>query len=135
MAYCKHSIREEIVLNHPVDMHFAVAGLQGWGSPRIVLQAFRVDWFGRRMVAGCGFVHTPMVSGIHELEVPLWRPIGTPEQELQAFLIGDAPALANPDPIYESAWKDRCRLMTTSAGSVRITLSIITRFMKEQGLA
>lgn len=107
---------------------------KGWGSPRIVIQAFRVDWFGRRLVAGCGFVHVPLMPGQHSLEVPLWRPIGTPEQELQAFLLGDSPALANPDPIYESAWKDRCRLMTTASGVVSINISVITRFMKEQGL-
>ncbi len=28
VAYCKYSIAEEIILNHPIDMHFAVAGLQ-----------------------------------------------------------------------------------------------------------
>lgn len=77
----------------------------------------------------------PFIPGQHSLEIPLWRPIGTPEQELQAFLLGDSPALANPDPIYESAWKDRCRLMTTSAGRVTLKISIITRFMREQGLA
>lgn len=76
-----------------------------------------------------------MTPGSYLLEVPLWRPIGTPEQELQAYILGDAPALGNPDPIYESAWKDRCRLMTTSAGNVLIKISVITRFMREQGLA
>lgn len=28
VAYCKNSVRENIVLSHPIDMHFAVAGLQ-----------------------------------------------------------------------------------------------------------
>lgn len=86
-------------------------------------------------MAGYGFVHAPLNPGKHSLEVSLWRPIGSPEQELKAFLLGDTPSLSSPDPIYESAWKDRCRLLTTSSGTVSIELNIITRFMEEQGMA
>jgi hypothetical protein len=96
---------------------------------------FRLDWFGRRILSGYGFTHIPLQSGSHFLQIPLWRPCGNSEQELRAFLMGDTPCLLSSDPIYESAWKERCRLLTTSAGSIALQINIITRFMKDQGIA
>lgn len=60
--------------------------------------------------------------------------MGTPEQELFGFMLGDMPSLVNDDPIFESAWKDRCRLFTTSAGTVRIEIFSISRYFKEQSV-
>ncbi len=114
-----------------ISLHFCS---QGWGSPRVVVQSFRLDSFGRRVLHGYGFFHLPLVTGHHILEVPLWRPLGSAEQELRAFLIGETPSLLTQDAIYESAWKDRARLLTTSSGKLRIELFIVTRFFKEQGI-
>ncbi len=75
-----------------------------------------------------------MDPGKHTIEVSMWRPIGTPDQELRAFLLGETPALANQDPLYESAWKDRCRLLTTSSGSIVMEVFVLTRFIREQGI-
>ncbi len=107
---------------------------QGWGSPRVSIQSFRLDWLGRKILNGYGFAHLPLSPGKHVLEINLWRPIGTPNQELRAYLLGETPALVTQDPLYESAWKDRCRLLTTSCGSIKIELFVITRFLKEQGI-
>jgi hypothetical protein len=107
---------------------------QGWGSPRISIQSFRLDWLGRRILHGYGFSHIPMNPGSHCIEVSLWRPIGTPDQELRAYLLGETPSLVNQDPLYESAWKDRCRLLTTSSGSIFVEVFVVTRFLKEQGV-
>lgn len=108
--------------------------MQGWGSPRISFQVFRLDWFGRRVLAGYGFVHIPLSPGRHIVEVNLWRPLGTPDQEVRSFLLGETPSLVSQDPLYESAWRDRCRLLTTSAGKVILELFVISRFLKEQGV-
>ena len=94
-----------------------------------------MDDFGRRIASGYGFVHIPFTPGNYMLEVPLWRPVGSPDQELKAYLLGETPSLSSPDPIYDSAWKDRCRMMTTSAGSVMIDVHVMTRYMTEQGIA
>lgn len=75
-----------------------------------------------------------MTTGIYQLEVPLWRPVGSADQELRAFMLGETPALLIPEPIYESAWKDRARMITTSSGTVKIELFIVTRYFADQGI-
>jgi hypothetical protein len=60
--------------------------------------------------------------------------MGTPAQELEAFFIGNAPALISHEPMYESAWRDRCRLVTAAAGVVALELFVATRFMKKHGI-
>lgn len=134
VAYCKYMTSDSLALNHPLDLHFAEAGLHGWGAPRISIQAFRMDKYGRRVLAGYGFLHLPLHPGLHVLDVPLWRPSGSPEQEMEAFFLGNTPALVTSEPIYETAWRDRCRLVTTAAGRVVIELFICTRNTRKHGV-
>lgn len=133
-AYCNAKDTELIPFNHPIDLHFSEAGLHGWGAPRLAMQTYRLDMYGRMILVGYGFSHLPTSPGMHRLEINMWRPIGSPEQELDAFLLGRTPALISPEPIYEAAWKDRCRLVTVSAGKVFVDLFIVTRFTAKQGL-
>ena len=42
---------------------------QAWGSPRLMLQCYRLDMHGRRILAGYGFIHLPTTTGLHRLEV------------------------------------------------------------------
>jgi hypothetical protein len=128
VGYCKRNERERVPFNHPVDIHFAEAGLQGWGAARITVQCYRLDYHGRRILSGYGFAHLPVSAGQHTFDINLWRPIGTPDQELAAYLLGDTPALVDHDPIYETAWRERCRLVTVPAGTVSIQMFVMTRF-------
>lgn len=134
VAYPSHNPTDKVVFEHPVDLHFACAGLQGWGALRIAVQVFRLDAFGRKLLGGYGFGHLPFTPGMHSVEVHLWRPLGSMEQEMAAFLLGETPCLVSQDPLYESAWKDRCRLITTSGGSVSLQVFVMTRYWKDQGL-
>lgn len=93
-----------------------------------------MDWHGRRLLSGYGFAHLPTTPGAHRIEISLWRPVGSAEQELEAYLLGSTPALATHEPIYESAWRERCRLVTVSAGKIFVDLFVITRFLKNQGI-
>ncbi|CAN0427158.1 unnamed protein product, partial [Phaeothamnion confervicola] len=43
--------------NHPIDLHYAAQSLQAW--PRLLLQVWRLDCFGRASIAGYGFCHMP----------------------------------------------------------------------------
>jgi B9 domain-containing protein 2 len=49
------------VWNHPIDVHFASASIQGW--PRMVVQVWELDEFGRSILSGYGFVHLPTNPG------------------------------------------------------------------------
>lgn len=133
VAYARYHENEPITFNHPIDMHFAEVGLQGWGAPRICLQCFRYDEFGRRMLLGYGFANLPTTSGNYDnIEVALWRPLGTTDQELNAFFLGKVPALVSQETLYTNAWRDRCKMVTASAGMVSIQIHCVTRFLREQ---
>ena len=92
-----------------------------------------MDWHGRRLLSGYGFAHLPSTAGPHRIEICLWRPVGSNEQELESYLLGSTLALTSHEPIYESAWRERCRLVTVSAGKIFIDLFVITRFLANQG--
>jgi hypothetical protein len=83
---------------------------------------------------GYCLINFPITTGSYELEVPLWRPLGSADQELRSFLLGETPSLLVPDPIYESAWKDRARIITTSCGKIKFNLFVMTRFFHDQGI-
>ena len=134
VCYCKARDNEAIPFNHPLDLHFAEAGLQGWGAPRISFQCYRLDWTGRRILHGYGFAHLPTAAGFHSIEVQMWRPTGTRNQELEAYLLGRTPALVNHEPIYDSAWRERCRLVTIPAGCVTIEMTVMTRNQGKNGI-
>jgi hypothetical protein len=134
VAYCKARDTESIPFNHPLDMHFAEAGLSGWGAARISFQCYRLDWTGRRILVGYGFEHLPTSPGHHKMEISLWRPTGTRGQELEAYLLGRTPALVNHEPIYDSAWRERCRLVTIPAGKIKMEITVLSRNTKKVGL-
>lgn len=102
-----------------------LTALQGW--PRILLQVWRLDDAGRMEVQGYGFVHVPSSPGTHELSVPTWRPLGTPEQELAAFFLGGVPRLKTTTVLFSSAYDQRFKHVTASAGTVHLRLEILLR--------
>ena len=93
-----------------------------------------MDIYGRKLMHGYGFEHIPLTPGKHRLEVCLWRPAGTPDQELDSFMLGKTPALVNHEPLYETAWRERCRLVTTAAGKVYIDIYVVSRNSDKQGV-
>jgi B9 domain-containing protein 2 len=98
------------------------------------VQCYRLDWHGRRLLCGYGFAHLPLQPGPHRLEINVWRPVGSPDQELDAYLLGRTPSLVSHEPIYESAWKERSRMVTVSGGKVLVDLMVITRHLDKQGI-
>ena len=50
------------------------------------------------------------------------------------MIMGRVPALVTAEPLYETAWRERCRLVTIGAGRVELELFVMTRFMKSQGI-
>mmetsp|Transcript_4435 Transcript_4435/g.6473 ORF Transcript_4435/g.6473 Transcript_4435/m.6473 type:complete len:289 (-) Transcript_4435:2152-3018(-) len=51
----------DIAWNHPIDIHLASASMQGW--PRIILQLWNLDDYGRTNLLGYGFTHLPTSAG------------------------------------------------------------------------
>nr|CAB3225025.1 B9 domain-containing protein 2-like [Phallusia mammillata] len=116
--------------SHPIDVHYAAKGLQGW--PRIHVQVWRQDSLGRSELYGYGFVHVPTSPGTHKIECVTWRPIGTMQEELTQFFVGGCPQLKNADLIYSGA--DRYKLRTTAMGKVHLKLNLIFRNFDKYGV-
>lgn len=60
--------------SHPIDVHFATRGVQGW--PKLYLQVYHYDKFGRGEIYGYGFTNIPMSPGTHSIDCHTWRPLG-----------------------------------------------------------
>ncbi|GBG27460.1 B9 domain-containing protein 2 [Hondaea fermentalgiana] len=116
---------DSAVWSHPLDVHFLAKGIQGW--PRLLVQVWQMDEFGRVHLRGYGFTHLPCASGSYELDVATWRPMGTLKEEIAANFLGVTPQLRDMDLLFKKAWSDRCRLSTTSAGIVRVNVDILLR--------
>lgn len=101
---------------------------QGW--PRLLFQAWALDDLGRLQVAGYGFVHVPAAPGLHELSVPLWRPLGTPAEELAAYFLGGPDQLLASTAVLFSAASERYRLVTVPSGTVHVRVEVVQRFVE-----
>ncbi|KAL7502536.1 hypothetical protein ACHAXN_000869 [Cyclotella atomus] len=121
------------VWNHPIDAHFASASIQGW--PRMVMQVWELDEYGRSILAGYGFAHLPTNAGYYELEVHCWRPSGSIEDELQSFFLGTSSCLVDEEVIFSKAWEKRGKLKTVTSGIVKLHVTVLLRFFSDQKVA
>jgi B9 domain-containing protein 2 len=116
--------------SHPIDIHFSTKGLQGW--PKMHFQVWHQDGYGRNELYGYGFCHIPTSPGMHQVECPTWRPVGTMREQISQMFLGGTPQLRNPDLIYSSA--DRFHLRTQAMGNVHIQIGVITRNFDKYGI-
>ncbi|KAM8794033.1 B9 domain-containing protein 2 [Eudromia elegans] len=111
---------------HPIDLHFATKGLQGW--PRLHVQVWRGDALGRRQALAYGCLALPARPGCHSLACATWRPRPGRRQRL----LGAAPQLRRPGPALGAA--ERCRLRTEAAGTVHLQLAVLPRHFGRYGV-
>eukprot|EP00049_Salpingoeca_infusionum_P019676 m.362831 g.362831 ORF g.362831 m.362831 type:complete len:177 (+) comp20978_c0_seq1:107-637(+) len=117
--------------SHPIDVHYGVEGLQGW--PKLSVQVFHQDTFGRNELAGYGYVDVPSVPGEHELECVCWKPSGASFLDsLSSSLVGGGRQLRSDALVYTQ--DDRFKLKTVSVGKVHMRLSIIVRGFAAHGV-
>lgn len=117
--------------NHPIDLHFATKSIQGW--PRMMLQVWKLDEYGRISLQGYGFCHLPSAPGGAEIiRVPCWRPTVSMQEEISGFFLGVSPQLKNDEVLFNRAWEQRCRLVTVPAGTVLLQVSVLFRNMGDQ---
>lgn len=76
-----------------------------------------------------------MPAGVHELAIPVWRPVGTPAQEMSAFFLEAHPVLRAPSSVvYSAAASERCRLVTAGTGTVHVACELLFRHMEAYGV-
>ncbi|KAH6566472.1 hypothetical protein BASA62_006657 [Batrachochytrium salamandrivorans] len=85
------------VWSYPIDIHLTTTSLSGW--PKIRVQVFHQDMFGRNELYGYGFAHIPSSPGLHQIDISTWRPMGTAMDQLWSYFLGATPQLKNLDLI------------------------------------
>ncbi|KAI8611816.1 B9 domain-containing protein 2-like protein [Chytriomyces sp. MP71] len=118
------------VWSHPIDVHYATKTLSGW--PKLMVQVFRQDAFGRNELYGYGFTHIPTTPGTHSIEISTWRPAGTMMDQVWTFFLGATPQLKSMDLVHNPS--DRFRLHTRSMGRVHLTVAVAVRGFDEYGV-
>ncbi|PAA62683.1 hypothetical protein BOX15_Mlig030560g1 [Macrostomum lignano] len=115
---------------HPIDLHFATRGLQGW--PKLHFEVFHYDWAGRSSLVGYGFAHVPSQPGLHKIDCVTWRPTGSFMDEVSSKFVGGGIQLKRPDLVYEL--HDRRNVHSTAGGKVHLELSVILRNFDKFGV-
>ena len=108
---------------HPLDVHYALRGIGGW--PRLLIELYGVDIYGRTELAGYGQATIPTVVGSHSVTVSTWRPYGTLREQFSTFFLGNPPRLKHTEIVTSPA--DRFRLHTQPAGEVHLQLGVLCK--------
>ena len=130
--YATRSDDTGCVWNHPIDVHFTTANMKGW--PRIILQVWNLDNYGRTSLIGYGFSHLPTTAGMQVIDVKCWRPKGTMGEECKTFFLGTSVHLTRDSLIFDEAWENRHRLVTVSSGTVSIHIATIIRHFNQHAV-
>lgn len=121
---------EMALLAHPIDVHYAVKGIDGW--PRLRLEVYGVDAYGRIELAGYGCCIVPTAAGTHEMRCATWRPCGSMREQFSSFFLGGGPRLKHKELITSAS--DRFRLQTEPAGEVLLKLSVLPKDLARYGV-
>ncbi|KAI4459119.1 b9 domain-containing [Holotrichia oblita] len=114
----------------PLDIHLVSTGVPGW--PKIYIQVYHLDWFGRTHLYGYGFVSLPTSPGSHTLNCYTWRPFGTVRERFVQFFLGGGPRIKYPDLVFTS--KDRYKLNTEAMGVVTFDVNVLLRNFDKFGV-
>eukprot|EP00943_MAST-04B_sp_MAST-4B-sp1_P000383 g383.t1 len=118
------------VFAHPIDITYACTSLIGW--PRLYIEVWEQDGFGRNQIAGYGCCFIPTTPGMHSIDCVTWRPEGSLYDKISAAFIGGNPTLVNPSIVTSS--NDRLELNTVSQGSVHLDLQILLHGFQYKGV-
>jgi len=75
--------------------------MQGW--PSLKIEVWTLDNTGGKILCGYGMTYVPRTPGSHEIKCPIWRPSGTPKEEVLAYFLGPRPQLVDKDVVFKKA--------------------------------
>ncbi|EAN79018.1 hypothetical protein, conserved [Trypanosoma brucei brucei TREU927] len=122
----------------PIDVHYTMGSVEGW--PKISMQVWSVDGYGRKDLAGYGVAFVPPPGGEEqEVNVETWKPcFWNPNffirlyENLREAVMGGGPVLCDKTMIHTN--DERFKLRTISSGSVRLHLNVVARGMERLGV-
>ena len=116
--------------SHPLDFHFSTHTMQNW--PRLLLEVWHYDNYGREEPYGYGTVHLPMSPGEHWVQCHCWRPKGTMRNELMQAFVGGGLQLRSLQMLDDVG--QRARMETVAMGRVNLRLAVVTRHFDRFGI-
>ena len=118
------------VFEHPINVHYSCKSVTGW--PRIYVEVWGVDEYGRHTIYGYGVVSVPCSPGNYNLEIPMWRPEGTTFQKFASLFLGANPELSYTNVVLSA--NDRFGMQCVSTGSVQVRLGVVTKDFNLHGV-
>lgn len=118
------------VFSHPIDVTYSTSSLVGW--PKLTVEVWEQDEFGRNQLGGYGMCHVPTMPGMHSVECVTWRPKGSWLDNLSTAFIGGNPTLVNPSVVHTT--DDRMELNAISCGTVHLDLQILINGFASKGV-
>uniref|UniRef100_A0A914PCQ3 B9 domain-containing protein 2 n=1 Tax=Panagrolaimus davidi TaxID=227884 RepID=A0A914PCQ3_9BILA len=115
---------------HPIEIHLATKTIQGW--PRINIEVWHQDSYGRQEIYGYGTIFIPTSPGEHVIDCQCWRPKGSARDEIMQFFVGGGLQLRSLSALESP--EERMKLQTIAMGTIRFRLSQITRHFDRFGI-
>eukprot|EP01041_Mallomonas_annulata_P002148 gene2148-4179_t len=124
------NIEDGIVWNFPIDVTFKSTNVFGW--PRIALNVYGMDFFGRDVVRGYGSALIPPIAGMHEIDVETYVPMGSSMlNNLISWLMGNPPEFFDSTLVCKGEGREVTRVQST--GYVRLKINVVTKGMQAVG--
>lgn len=138
---CTHimqAVDNEVPWSFPIDTHFSFTNVQGW--PKISVQVWQVDDYGRKDIVGYGMAYLPMPAlNEQRIEILTWKPqYWSPSffsrlyEKMRLLFMGGNPVLRDTALIHRN--DERFKLHTIGSGTVTLNLSLISRGMRKSGM-
>jgi len=98
-----------------------------------LMQVNSVDSWKRHRIEGYGFVHLPLDTGYHEIEIDTWRPRGSIKSEIHSFFLGGSIRILKLEELIKTKYLDefgradivnRFGLETEDSGKVKVALNL-----------
>lgn len=129
-----------IAWNFPIDVHYSFNSVQGW--PRLAIQVWKLDDYGRRDLAGYGTAFLPMPGKDgqqrQKLTISTWKPVpwnANPLvrlwQNLRLVIMGGNPVLRDNSLITDN--EQRFKLHTITGGTVEVSVTVLGRGLQQAG--
>lgn len=112
------------VFCHPIDLHLACRGLQGW--PKLNVEVYSVNALKQFYPVGFGFAYLPPKPGQHKLKIATWKvsPLQFLDSIREKFYTGGF-TIVKKDLVYSGV--ERYKISTITSGVVNVDLCLIFR--------
>jgi B9 domain-containing protein 2 len=118
------------VWSQPIDIHYEAKTIKGW--PKLIMEIYHYDDFGRLELFGYAFTHLPISAGRHSLSVSAWKIVGNLKDKCLSFFLGINPALKNDNILFEGS--ERSCLKTEKTGVVYLDIRVVLKDFSKNGI-